>query len=93
MFLLALGASGRITRFVTSDYLAEGFRNLVRRIFGEKSKAYYLVNCPWCAGIYVCGAVYTLGYFYGDRPWFIWPAMALSASWIIGLVTLNLDDE
>lgn len=93
VFLLALGAAMRITRFVVADALAEDFRSWVLHRYGTESKLTTLVGCQWCVSIYVCAAVFALAWAYGDRPWFVWPAAALAASQIIGLVAVNLDDE
>lgn len=91
--LLALGAAMRITRFITADYLADDFRGWVMRRFGADSKLATLVECPWCVSIWATGSLFALAWAYGDRAWFVWPAAALTASQIIGLVAQNWDGE
>jgi hypothetical protein len=50
--LLGFAIVARVTRFLNSDYLAADFRAWVFRRFGD-GKIYYLVECPWCASIWV----------------------------------------
>lgn len=92
-FLLCLGASARLTRLVTDDYLTRHLRVWVIKRTGAKSDWSYLVTCAWCLGMWMCGAVFTVAYFYGDRPWFIWPAAALTASWVYGLAATYADHD
>jgi hypothetical protein len=48
-------AARRITRFVVEDKLAEDFREA--KFFHKHEKLQYLVNCPYCVGIYASAAV------------------------------------
>lgn len=50
--LLGFAIVARVTRFLNSDYLAADLRAWTFRRFGE-GKIYYLVECPWCASIWV----------------------------------------
>lgn len=93
VYLLALGATLRITRFLTADLLAEGLRGWAARTFGPDSKLAYLVSCAWCASIWVAAAVTSAAYQWGCRPWFIVVAAALSISWLTGIAAVNLDEE
>lgn len=93
VFLLALGLTLRVTRFLNSDVLAQPFRDWVDRRFGDASKIAYLIACPWCASIYVAAAVMTIAYLYGETPAFIITAAAATASYVTGLVSINLDDD
>ncbi|MEV0822514.1 DUF1360 domain-containing protein [Nonomuraea rubra] len=92
MFLLALGLVLRVTRFLNSDVLFEPVRDAIDRRFGEASKIAYLVSCPWCASIYVAAAVMTAAYLVGETPAFLVIAAAATASYITGLISINLDD-
>lgn len=52
--LLVLGfAVARGTRLVVDDYITEPFRKAVQRRYGDDSKLTYLVNCTYCASIWV----------------------------------------
>jgi hypothetical protein len=90
-FLLAFGATARLTRLVTDDYLTRHLRVLVIRRTGVASDLTYLVTCAWCLGLWMSAGVFTLAYFYGGQPWFVWPAAALTASWLYGLCATHLD--
>ena len=54
-FALDTLAARRITRFIVEDKLAEDFREL--KFFHKHEKLQYLVNCPYCVGIYASAAV------------------------------------
>lgn len=49
----------RLTRLVVADSFppAAAFRKAVADRFGKGSSWAYLVNCPWCSGVWVAGAV------------------------------------
>ncbi|MGW4123622.1 hypothetical protein [Nocardia sp. NPDC004711] len=92
-FLLCLGAAARLTRLVTDDYITRHLRTAVITRTGHASDLSWLVTCAWCFGMWCAAAVFTAGYLYGDQPWFIWPAAALSASHLIGLGATHLDGD
>lgn len=82
VFLLALGAVLRVTRFVNDDELFQPVRDWVDRRYGPESKLAYLLTCPWCASIYVAApaAVVSAG----------WIAPAIGAPWWFAALTLWL---
>ncbi len=90
-FILALGSTCRITRFVVKDTLAAGFRIWVADHFGEESKLAYLVTCSWCTSIWVAGGVAPLAYYLGGSLWIQIPAIALTLSYLSGVASLWLD--
>lgn len=90
-FILALGSTCRITRFVVKDTLAAGFRIWVADHFGEESKLAYLVTCSWCTSIWVAGGVAPLAYHLGESPWVQVPAVALTLSYLSGVASLWID--
>lgn len=49
----------RITRLIVADTFppARAFRDAVARRFGDGSSPAYLVNCPWCSGVWVAALV------------------------------------
>lgn len=92
VFLLALGATARITRFINADALAGPLRAAATRIAGDEDRGVaYLVRCPWCASMWVAGGVYAAAYFYGHTAGFLIATAALSASFLIGLAADVLD--
>lgn len=92
-FLLALGLTARIVRFLNSDVLAQALRDAITRRYGEASKATYLVGCPWCTSPYVAVPIVATAYYAGDHPAFVIPAAAATISYLVGLATINLDDD
>lgn len=93
VFLLALGLTLRVTRFLNSDVLFSPAREWIDRRFGDYSKISYLIACPWCASIYVAAAVMTVAYLAGETPAFLIVAAAATASYLTGLISINLDDD
>lgn len=91
IFLLALGATARITRLITSDYIARHARAWVIRRLGPDHDLAYLVTCPWCLSVWLAGGVMALAWFYGSHAGFIIPAAALTASYLIGIAASILD--
>ncbi|CAM5475743.1 hypothetical protein ACFV27_27670 [Streptomyces antimycoticus] len=90
-FLLALGTTCRITRFITKDTLAAGFRTWVADRFGDDSRFSYLVNCGWCTSTWVAGAIAVYASLLHTTAWFHLPATALTLSYLAGLASRWLD--
>jgi hypothetical protein len=90
-FLLAFGATSRITRFVVKDTLAASFRTWVADRFGDDSKPAYLVTCSWCTSIWIACGVAPLAYYLDESPWIRIPAVALSLSYLAGVASRWLD--
>ena len=90
-FILALGTTCRITRFVVKDTLASSFRIWVADRFGEESKPAYLVTCSWCTSMWVAGGVAPLAYYLAESAWIQIPAMAMTLSYLSGIAARWLD--
>ncbi|GAA2311126.1 hypothetical protein GCM10010416_25210 [Streptomyces caniferus] len=90
-FLLSLGATCRITRFLTKDTLAAGFRSWVADRFGDESKPAYLVSCSWCTSIWVASAMTLLAHWAGGTIGLQLTTTALSLSYLAGLGARWLD--
>lgn len=91
IFLLALGATARLTRLLTQDYILRNFRAFFIRHFGPDSDIGYGIGCAWCCGFWISAAVLPVAWFFGNELWFQLPAAALSASYIIGIANGILD--
>lgn len=91
IFLLALGLTARVTRFVTDDIAGGPIRALVIRLFGEGSKAHVWVTCPWCAGLWFAAAAVLTGWFYGDTDAWQLIALIASVSWLYAILATWLD--
>jgi hypothetical protein len=93
-FVLAFLATARVTRFFTSDVLAEPMRQWVASRWGEESRTAYLLTCPWCASIWVAPVpVAVLVWWWGGAPWFAAVAAWLGVSYLYGLAASRLDLE
>lgn len=90
-FLLALGVTCRVTRFITKDTLAAGFRSWIGAHFGDDSRAAYLVSCGWCTSIWVAMPTALYASCLGGSPWFQGPATALTLSYLAGVASRWLD--
>jgi len=90
-FLLALGATLRLTRFLTKDYLAGPIRAAVLRRTGPDSHATYLSTCPWCLSIWIGTGTTTAAWWAGNSPWFQVPALVLTVSYLTGLAGQWID--
>jgi uncharacterized protein DUF1360 len=91
VFLLTLGTTCRITRFITKDTLAAGFRSWVAARFGDDSKPAYLVTCSWCTSIWVSTAVVPSAYLAGGTLVFQAVALILTVSYLAGLASNWID--
>ncbi|ARF81943.1 hypothetical protein ACIG0C_21785 [Kitasatospora aureofaciens] len=90
-FLLALGTTCRITRFITKDTLAAGFRSWIAARFGDDSRAAYLVSCGWCTSIWAATATALYATWLEGSPWFQVPTAALTLSYLAGVASRWLD--
>lgn len=50
--ILALGAY-RLTHLITTDAIADGFRQWVWSKYAPTTKIGYLITCNWCTGFWV----------------------------------------
>lgn len=91
VFLLALGITCRITRFIAKDTLAAGFRSWTAERFGDDSKLAYVVTCSWCTSIWVAAAVVPVAHLTGHTVAFQTVAMVLSLSYLCGVASNWLD--
>lgn len=93
MFLLALGAVARITRFVNADVLGGPLRAAVIRRFGPDSTPVEFVGCPWCVSVWVAAPVAVLAWLFGHTAGFVVPAAWLSLSYLYSIAAAWLDEE
>lgn len=93
VFLLALGATARLTKLITDDYITRHIRAFFIRRLGPDHDLAYLLACPWCVSVYIAGGVYTTAYFFGEHPGFIIPAAVFTASYLVGVAATLLGAE
>lgn len=85
-FLLALGATARLTRLITADYLTRGIRFWAVRRWGPDHDIPYLLTCAWCSGLWIAGAVCTIAWFYGHTAPYLIATSALTVSWLYATI-------
>lgn len=83
-FVLLTLSAYRLTRLITTDAITEDFRDWVGKHFGEKSKWFTLVGCPWCVGVYISSAVFLVERYLWQPP--MWMLGMVAAYAIIGLL-------
>lgn len=101
IFALSLLASLRLVRLGVEDTITQPFRNFLARRSARGGRIGHawlwlvqLFECPWCLGFWVAGAVTGLAVVATDHGhtagWFVYPAAALSISYLIGFVATVL---
>lgn len=88
MMVLAAGATMRLTRLVTKDYLTADVRRTLQRRLPEKGA--YLIGCPWCASFWLGAAVAAVTVRWPRSRAVTAGWLALTASHASGLLA-NLD--
>lgn len=96
VFLLALGASLRMTRMFVDDSITDNLRTnleihgepVLDKRFGRLANFFSrALNCPWCTSVWWASFVFGTAYFAGEEKWWQFGAAALTASWIIGIAS------
>lgn len=87
-------AVARVTGLITSDSITEAARDAVIGWLDDRPRTLgsyliVLIECPWCAGMWVSLIAAPLVWFWGDSPVMLIPALALAFSQLTGM-TSNL---
>ena len=82
--VLALGAY-RITHLITTDAIADGFRNWVWSKFPPMTKIGYLITCNWCTGFWVSLLLVSAAGILPQITFVVSLIMAISA--VVGLLS------
>lgn len=83
--IVAAFAVARITRFLTEDFLTDGYRRWMVNRFGDQSKMAYLAHCPWCTSFWVAALVVPPAVLWPNQ-WVIMAYAILAASMLSGLL-------
>lgn len=94
--VLALGATARLTRLITTDHITGRLRALAlhQRAGGPDGSLSYFLTCPWCVSFWVALAVIATGWWpacHGNETWWWFPAAALTASYATGFLASHED--
>jgi hypothetical protein len=79
--LVILGlAAFRATHLITTDAIADGFRNKIWSKWPPSTKIGYLITCNWCTGFWV--SVFLVAF------WLVLPQITLVVSLILAISAL-----
>jgi hypothetical protein len=84
LVLLIIGATVRLTRLITADYLTSPIRDRLTERWGEDSKRAYLIGCDYCASMYVAPVV-SLAWLWPTNRVVLIALIALTASQVAGM--------
>ena len=82
--VLALGAY-RMTHLITTDAIADGFRNWIWSKYSPMTKIGYLITCNWCTGFWV-SILFVVGASILPQLTFV-VSLILAISAVIGLLS------
>lgn len=87
-------AVARVTGLIVADSITEPARDALLGWLDDRpatlgSFVAALIQCPWCAGMWVSLVAAPLVWFWGDSPVMLIPALALAFSQVTG-ATANL---
>jgi hypothetical protein len=91
--ILALGATARLTRLVTSDRITQAPRDWILDRLNPDGLTAYLLTCRWCVSIYTSIPIAAIATLHPNSLWWEIPALALTASHATGLLTAMEDDN
>lgn len=83
-------AVARVTGLIVSDSITEPARDALVGWLDDRPKTLgsfvaALIECPWCAGMWVSLVAAPLVWFLGDSPVMLIPAIALAFSQVTGM--------
>lgn len=88
-------ALARVTRLLTRDEITDFLREWIFGRWGEASKIGYFSTCPWCVSMWLGFATAWVVWLPGWLPGYLYPLIALTGSYLVGIMASNLepDDE
>lgn len=84
-------AVARITGLIVTDTITEDIRDGLLAWLDDRPKTLgsflaALIQCPWCAGMWVAFIAAPLVWFHGEHPVMLIPAIALAFSQVTGMI-------
>jgi len=86
--ILALGAY-RMTHLITTDAIADSFRNWIWSKYSPMTKIGYLITCNWCTGFWV-SLLFVIGASILPQFTFV-VSLVLAISAVIGLLSALIE--
>lgn len=92
LFLIYTLAVARVTGLITLDAITDDARGAVIAWLDDRPKTLgsylaTLIECPWCAGMWVALVASPMVWFWGDSPVMLIPAVALAFSQVTGMIS------
>jgi hypothetical protein len=84
-FVIVALAAFRATHMITTDVIAEGFRNKIWSKFPPSTKLGYLITCNWCTGFWMSG-IFVFGAIILPQITIV-VSLVLAVSALIGLIS------
>jgi hypothetical protein len=85
-------AAARLTGLITLDAITEDARHAVIGWLDDRPKTLgsflaTLIECPWCAGMWIALIGSPMVWFWGASPFMLIPALALAFSQVTGMIS------
>jgi len=85
-------AVARLTGLVVSDSITEGARDTLIGWLDDRPRTLGsfvtgVIECPWCAGMWISLAASPLVWFWGGTPVMLIVAIALAFSQVVGMIS------
>jgi hypothetical protein len=91
LWVLALA---RVTRLLTQDEITDFIRVWVYGRWGKDSSPGYFATCPWCVSMWLGFAFAWIVWLPGgELPGYLYPLIALTGSYLVGLMASNLEPD
>lgn len=84
-FVILALAAYRTTHLITTDAIADGFRNWVWSKFPPATKVGYLITCNWCTGFWV-SLLFVIGASILPQFTFV-VSLIMAISAVVGLIS------
>lgn len=82
----------RVTRLIVADKLTDFLRIWAyRRSKGAETYLTYFLQCPWCVSMWLGFATAWVVWLPGALPGYLYPLLALAASYVVGIFASNLE--
>lgn len=88
-FIILALAAYRLTHVITTDAIADGFREWVWSKYPPETKIGYLITCNWCTGLWV-SVLFVAGILLLPQMTFV-VSLVLAISAAIGLLSALIE--
>lgn len=92
LLIVYMLAVARVTGLITLDAITEDARHAIVAWLDDRPRTLgsylaTLIECPWCAGMWLALVASPLVWFWGDTPVMLIPALALAFSQATGMIS------